>query len=132
MSGKPFKYNDKNFKLIPNLGNLCDGCYGYTDSQVCKFVNEKQNNCNHQIAVLDVQVVEKQKNEYIVVRRINIENTDEDWDEFTQTVTAYMNMGYSIVGGVSITHTGKNITVGQAMAKVKSPSININGANNDS
>lgn len=59
------------------------------------------------------------KNDYVVVRRIDMINDIDDWEEFESTVRAYVNRGYELVGGVSITSVNNDlngrITVAQAL-----------------
>ena len=55
------------------------------------------------------------KNEYIIVRRFEVVSECFDWEEFEETVRAYMNMGYELVGGISITSHIGGILVAQSL-----------------
>lgn len=61
------------------------------------------------------------KNDYIVVRRkfeFQGQEQDEEWDEFSQAVRGFVNMGYELVGGIAMSEdTNHRKSVAQAMIR---------------
>lgn len=58
------------------------------------------------------------KNDYIVIRRIEMTDNEESWEEFENNVRGFLNMGYELVGGISVNiGRGCSISVAQALIK---------------
>jgi len=63
--------------------------------------------------------MKEKKNDYIVVRRINMREEPDNWEEFESTVRVFINAGYKLVGGVSM-HVHANpyfVSVAQTLIK---------------